>query len=108
MRRGEIWTAAAGGYASKPRPVVILQDDAFANTGSITVALFTSDPTDAPLIRIEVEPTVDNGLDAVSRVQVDKVVTVRRASLGKRIGVLEREKMVALERSLVVFLGLAR
>ena len=28
MKRGEVWTAAAGsGYAGKPRPVVIIQDD---------------------------------------------------------------------------------
>ncbi len=50
MKRGEIWTAAGGkDYAGKPRPVVIVQDDRFAGTDSITICAFTSDPTDAPL-----------------------------------------------------------
>ncbi len=57
MKRGEIWTVAGGkGYAGKPRPVVILQDDRFDKTGSITVCAFTSDPTEAPLFRLPVGP----------------------------------------------------
>lgn len=53
MKRGEIWTAAAGsGYAGKPRPVVIVQDDLFAGTASVTICAFTTDPTDAPLLRL--------------------------------------------------------
>ena len=58
MKRGEIWTAAGGrGYAGRPRPVVIVQDDRFAATASVTVCPFTSDPTDAPLIRLPIEPS---------------------------------------------------
>ena len=53
MKRGEIWTAAAGsGSAGKPRPVVIIQDDLFDTTASVTVCAFTTDDTDAPLFRI--------------------------------------------------------
>ena len=38
MRRGEIWNASGGkDYAGKPRPVVILQDDSFDATNSITI-----------------------------------------------------------------------
>lgn len=52
MRRGEIWTVAGGNdYAGKPRPVVIVQDDSFDATDSITVCALTTDPTDAPLFR---------------------------------------------------------
>ena len=58
MRRGEIWTAAAGsGYVGKPRPVVIMQDDRFDATGSVTVCAMTTDPTDAPLFRRVINPT---------------------------------------------------
>ena len=57
MRRGELWTVAGGkDYAGKPRPAVILQDDRFDMTDSITVCAFTTDPTDAPLFRLPVEP----------------------------------------------------
>ena len=63
VRRGEIWTAAGGtGYAGKPRPVVIVQEDAFDATESITICAFTTDPTDAPLFRLPVEPNARNGL----------------------------------------------
>ena len=54
MRRGDIWTASSGNnYAGKPRPVVIVKDDSFDSTASITVCAFTTDETDAPLIRAQ-------------------------------------------------------
>ena len=66
MRRGEIWTAAAGsGYTGKPRPVVIVQDDRFDATDSVTVCAFTTDPTEAPLIRLPVVPDEDIGRQRV-------------------------------------------
>ncbi|MEJ0048614.1 MAG: type II toxin-antitoxin system PemK/MazF family toxin [Rhodospirillales bacterium] len=42
MKRGEIWTVSgAAGYAGKPRPAVIVQDDHFDATNSVTVCPFT-------------------------------------------------------------------
>ena len=65
MKRGEIWTAAGGkDYAGKPRPIVIVQDDRFDATDSVTICAFTTDPTEAALVRILVEPDVLNGLEA--------------------------------------------
>ena len=108
MTRGEIWTAAGGNdYAGKPRPVVIVQDDRFDATSSITICAFTSDPTDAPLFRLVVEPSEVNGLETLSRVMVDKVTTVPKAKLGRRIGRLADDDMVRLNRALMIFLGLA-
>ena len=75
MKRGEIWTIAGGGnYTGKPRPAVIVQDDAFDATASVTVCAFTTDPTDAPLFRIAIEPGEKNGLRAPSRLMVDKLL----------------------------------
>lgn len=108
MRRGEIWTAAAGsGYAGKPRPVVIVQDDRFDATDSVTVCAFTTDPTEAPLFRLLVEVSEQNGLNEPSSLMIDKLTTVRRAKLGERIGRLADEDMVRIDRAVVVFLGLA-
>lgn len=108
MTRGEIWTAAGGkDCAGKPRPVVIVQDDRFDATSSITICAFTSDPTDAPLFRLVVEPSEANGLEKISRVMVDKVTTVSKAKLGRRIGRLADDDMVRLDRALMIFLGLA-
>ena len=108
MKRGEVWTAAGGrDYAGKPRPIVIVQDDRFDATSSITVCAFTSDPTDAPLFRLVVEPSEVNGLETVSRLMVDKITTMPKAKLGRRIGRLAHEDMVRLNRGLMIFLGLA-
>ena len=108
MNRGEVWTAAAGsGYAGKPRPVVVVQDDRFDGTDSVIICAFTTDLTEAPLFRLPVEPSPQNGLRDVSSLMVDKITTVRRSKLGERTGRLSSEDMVRLDRALVVFLGLA-
>lgn len=108
MRRAEIWTASGGtGYSGKPRPVVIIQDDHFDATDSVTVCTFTTDPTEAPLIRLPVAPDDHNGLREASSLMVDKVTTVPRSKLGERVGRLADQDMVRLGRAVVVFLGLA-
>ena len=108
MKRGEIWTIAGGGdYTGKPRPAVIIQDDNFDATASITICTFTTDPTEAPLFRIPIEPSEKNGLRADSRLMVDKLTTVSKERLGSRIGRLADEDMVRLNRATLVFLGMA-
>ena len=109
MKRGEIWTLAGElGYASKPRPAVIIQDDGFSGTLSIAVCPLTSEPVEAPILRILVEPTPENGLRNTSRLMVDKVTTVPKSRLAQRIGQLADDDLLRLNRSLLVFLGLAR
>jgi mRNA interferase MazF len=108
VKRGEIWSAPAGsGYVGKPRPVVILQDDRFDATTSVTVCAMTTDPTDAPLIRLVIEPDDTNQLRERSRLMVDKITTVPRSKLGERMGRLGDDDMVRLGRATLVFLGLA-
>jgi mRNA interferase MazF len=108
VTRGEIYTAAARGpYTGKPRPVVILQDDRFDATASVTICPFTTNPVEAPLLRLPIDPSEDNGLERPSQLMVDKVTTVPRSSLGERLGNLRDEQLLALNRSLIVFLGLA-
>jgi len=108
MRRGEIWTASGGNdYAGKPRPVVIVQDDAFDATASVTVCALTTDPTDAPLFRLSVEPNEGNGLRAACRLMADKITTMSRSRLGRKVGRLDEEDLVRLNRAALVFLGLA-
>jgi mRNA interferase MazF len=108
MKRGEIWTVAGGkDYAGKPRPVVILQDDRFDRTESITICAFTTDPTDAPLFRLAVEPSQSNGLRAACRLMVDKITTVPKSRIGALVGRLSDEDVVRLNRAVLVFLGIA-
>jgi mRNA interferase MazF len=108
MKRGDIWTiAAGGGYGGKPRPAVIVQDDRFAAMRSVTVCPFTGNAVDVPILRVLVEPSAANGLKRASRVMVDKVITVPKTKMGTRIGALAAADLVRLDRALMVFLGLA-
>ena len=84
-----------------------MQDDRFDATGSATICAFTSDPIDAPLFRLAVEPSGTNGLEATSRLMVDKITAVPRHKLGNRIGRLGDEDIVRLNRAILIFLGLA-
>ena len=106
MKRGEIWTVSGAGYAGKPRPAVIVQNDLFDTTASVGICVFTSDDKDLPLLRLPVSPSESNGLRSLSRMMVDKITTVNRAKLGKRIGLLEDTEMVRLERAILIFFGL--
>jgi len=109
VKRGEIWSVTGGpGYTGKPRPVTILQYDRFAELLSVTFCPFTTNPTSAPLFRVTVNPSEHNGLKEGSSLMVDKITTVARTKVGKRIGRLDDEDIVRLNRAIVVFLGLGR
>lgn len=108
MKRGDVWIVAGGAdYAGKPRPVVIVQGQAFQAIESVTICPFTTDPTDLPLFRLDVAPSDTNGLRAPSRIMIDKVSTVPKSKLGERIGQLSDMDLLRVNRALLVFLGLA-
>ena len=108
MKRGDVWTVAGGkDYAGKPRPVVIVQDDSFDATDSITICALTTDETEAPLFRLVVQPTDRNGLRLAYRIMVDKITTVPKSKVGARAGRLDDEDILRLNQAMLVFLGLA-
>jgi mRNA interferase MazF len=109
VKRGEIWTIASGGpYAKKPRPAVVVQDDAFAETGSVVVCLITTEELHAPTIRLPVTSGAETGLRKPSHVMIDKVTAVPREQVGKRLGQLTGEEMTRVDGMLLYFLGLDR
>lgn len=107
MNRGEIWTAAGGVYASKPRPVLIVQDDRFDATDSVVVVPLTTHVVDAALTRVPIPADALSGIGQASYAMVDKITTVRRANLGTRTGRASAAQVVDVERALLVFLGIA-
>ena len=108
MKRGEIWTVAGGAaYAGKPRPAVIVQDGRFDANDSIIVCPLTSDPTAAPIFRLPVQPSTQNGLRSPCRMMVDKLTAVPRRRLGRPVGSLASDEVRALNRAIFVFLGLS-
>lgn len=107
MKRGDLVTIALSGDYGKPRPAVVIQSDLFDAHPSVTILPVTSELRDAPLFRIRVEATSDNGLRRTSEVMVDKLQTVAREKIGRTIGHLDDESMLAINRALAVFLGFA-
>jgi len=105
MSRGDLVTIALQGDYSKPRPALIIQSDLFNEHPSVTILPVTSELRAAPLLRIRVEPNEDNGLQKTSEIMVDKPQSVARARIGKKFGHLAADDMLAVSRSLAVFLG---
>ena len=100
-------TVALHGDQGKPRPALVVQTDRFGELGSVTVLPITGTLIDAPLLRVTVEPSEQNGLTKRSQVMVDKPQTPHRGRLGPVMGRLEDPTMITVNRLLAVFLGLA-
>lgn len=105
MKRGDIVTVAGGVDATRPRPALVIQDDRFDATDSLTVCSLTTTAVDAPLLRVPVVADKRNGLDQDSYLMVDAVTTVRRANAHAVLGRLEPAQLIEFERRLLVFLG---
>lgn len=108
MRRGDFVTIAMQGDFGKPRPALVIQADQFDEHDTVTVLPVTSALVAAPLLRITVQPDAGNGLQKPSQVMVDKAMTVKRNQLGPSFGRIDADALVAVERCLVVFLGIAK
>ena len=107
MRRGDIVTVATPGDYGKPRPALVIQSDLFDPLSSVTLCLITSTLLEAPVFRITVDPSPENGLRRISQVEVDKIITVPRGRIGGVIGRLDDATLLKVSRSLAVFIGIA-
>lgn len=107
MRHGDLVTVAMPGDFGKPRPALVIQSDHFAATVTVTVLLLSGTLVEAPLIRLDVEPSPENGLRMRSQVMVDKAMTVKRDKFGEPFGRLDDGTMLAVNRALMLFLGFA-
>ena len=87
--------------------MLIVRLDLFAGHPGVSVLLVSSEIVDAPLIRIEIQPSERNGLRDPSQILADKIFTVKREKVGSVIGQIEDEVMVSVNRAMLVFLGLA-
>jgi mRNA interferase MazF len=107
MRRGDLVTIALPGDYSKPRPALVLQSDLFDQHPSVTVLPVTSALRETPLFRLTLQPDTGNGLRQTSQIMVDKAHTVSRDKIGPTIGRVDDGVLLAVNRALAVFLGLA-
>jgi mRNA interferase MazF len=107
MRRGDLVTVAAPGDYGKPRPALVIQSDLFDELPSVALCLVTSTLRDTPIFRITVDPSSANGLQRISQIQIDKIVTVARERVGRVIGRIDDDTLIKVNRSLAVFVGIA-
>jgi mRNA interferase MazF len=107
LKRGDLVTVSVSGDFGKPRPALVIQSDYFDELATVTVLLLTGTIADAPLIRLTVEPTAENGLGKTSQVMIDKAMTIRRERVGASLGRLDDATMLSVTRSLATFLGVA-
>jgi len=107
VKRGSLITVVVPGAYGKPRPALVVQSALFENHPSVTILPLTSELRDTPLFRITVEPTPANGLQQRSQIMVDKIQTIPREKVGAVLGVLEDSQLLAVNRSMALFLGFA-
>ncbi len=107
MKRGDIVRVVTQGDFGKPRPAIIVQANEFSDIPSLSVLLLTSELRNVPAVRISIEPNTTNGLLKTSQVMIDKITTVASKRIGQHIGRLSDDEMIAIDRALAVFLGLA-
>lgn len=108
MRRGDLVPVAIPGDFGKPRPALVIQADQFDDIATVTVLLLSGTLVDAPLIRLDVKPTPENGLRKPSQIMVDKAMTVRRDKLGDVFGHLGDGSMLAVNRAIALFFGFSK
>jgi mRNA interferase MazF len=96
------------GDFGKPRPALVIQANQFSDNASLTILPITSTLVDAPLLRITVHPSAENGLQKPSQIMVDKTLTVKRDKVGRPFGQLNADSLLEVERCLAVFLGIAK
>ena len=107
MKRGDLVTVAISGDFGKPRPALVIQADQFSDAATTTVLLISATLVGAPLIRVPIEPSPENGLRKPSQVMVDKAMTVRNETLSVPFGRLDDSDLVVVDRCLALFLGYA-
>ena len=106
--RGDFVRIAMQGDFGKSRPALVVQADLFSEHASTTVLPMTNTLVSAPLLRVTVQPSAENGLHQPSQVMVDKAMTVMRDKIGPAFGRIDADALVEVERCLAVFLGIAK
>lgn len=106
--RGELVTIAMQGDFGKPRPALVIQANQFSEHVSVTVLPITSTLVAAPLLRVTIQPSAENGLQKPSQVMVDKTMTLKRDKIAPAFGHIDADALLEVERCLAVFLGIAK
>lgn len=106
-QRGDVVLVVVQGDFGKVRPAVVVQSNlANESADSLTLCLVTSDLLPDTSVRIDVAPTVENGLKKPSQIQSDKIQTVRKAKVRAVIGRIDANIAARLDIALALHLDL--
>jgi mRNA interferase MazF len=105
IKRGAVVTIALPGDFGKPRPAVVLRSNRFAAHQLISVAPLTTARRNAPLLRVDIAPSTDNGLVSLSQAMIDTLQSVRIRRIGEVIGQLAAADLQRITRAVAVYLG---
>lgn len=107
VARGDVVLCVAKGDYGKPRPAVIVQSDLFNTThASVTLCPVTSELIAAPMFRLPLPPSRENGLVKRGQVMVDKIVSLPRERVRRVLGRLTERQMHDVETAFRLWLGL--
>jgi mRNA interferase MazF len=107
VKRGDLVTVSLPGDYGKPRPAVIIQSDVLATLDSVLVCPITKTIVDASLVRVTIDPSPMNGLQHLSQIMVDKITALRRGKIDEPFGCLTDQQIAAVNRSILLVVGLA-
>ena len=109
ITRGDVVASSSPGDFGKPRPALVVQSDLFNPThSSIVICPITSHLVDAPLFRVPISPSRENGLKVESQIMVDKITAVRREHIAKKIGRIQEAEAASVERALAMWLEIGQ
>ncbi len=107
MRRGDIVVVVLQGDAGKPRPALVITADLADDLDRVALLPLTSFQLDVPLLRVAIEAHPETCLATRSYAVLDRMTTTSRAKVNRVIGRADDATMLAINRALAVFLGLA-
>ncbi len=103
-QRGDLATVSLQGDYGKPRPALVIQSDFLTDLENVVLCPVTGDLRNA-VFRVTVEPNPTNGLHTLSQVMVDKLSTLPRTKISEPFGRLDAERMKAIDRALLLVIG---
>lgn len=105
FRRGDIVSCVLSGDYGKPRPAIIVQSNLFNEShSSTTLCPLTTHLIEAPLFRVTVVPSKQNGLKQPSQIMIDKISSIRTDKINQKIGVLGPVQIQKLNEALKTWL----
>jgi mRNA interferase MazF len=108
VKRGEVWSLQDDDYASKPRPVIIVQDTLDTEFDSVILCMLTTYDSEGIPTRTRVDPSKTNGLRKTSYVMTEKLLTINKKRLGIKIGELADQEMHTISGKLAKVLGITK